>query len=328
MLLSHIDSFNNAFFYYPDPHKHSVHVLGDFNGWQTPGIPMQRQDKGWHLKLENIPFNELSYKFLADGEWVNDPCNVLRSFDGYGSENSVIYNHKDRGNVYHFDFYSPSIQQTRGYTIYLPPDYFKPDKHFSALYLLHGALDWEYTWVHKGRINLTLDRLKKSGKIGDMIVIMPRENGEFFRGEDMYADYIYKDLVGHIDVEFKTIPHPKHRAIDGLSTGAFSSIVIGASHPYIFSSIAGMSGSYDSRTFDAIQYNLDLIKRNGPRFYISCGQADPSCEVSGRLAQLIRSHGIECEFYANPGPHDWEFWGPSVAGNLEFHWWNFQKKQK
>lgn len=325
MFLSHVRGDNTAVFMYPDSRPQQVFVTGDFNGWDTPGLPLHRVEGGWKGEFPNFPVGEYGYKFVADGHWVTDPHNVLTQQEGGGSENSVINHRVNKGSVYHFDFYTPSVDENRGYVIYLPPGYFLSDDHYSTLYLLHGALDWEYTWVHRGLIHYTLDHLRTSGKLGEMIVVMPRENGEFFRGDDRFADYIHRDLVGHIDMEFKTIAHPKHRGIDGLSTGAFSSLVLGAGNPYLFTSIAGLSGSYDRRVFETIRHNVGEIRKYDSRFMISCGQGDPSCGLSRALADTIRGEGIYVEYYENPGPHDWEFWGPAIAGNLQFHWWSFQR---
>jgi enterochelin esterase-like enzyme len=325
MFTSHVRADNTAIFYYPDLRPHTVYVIGDFNGWQTPGIPMRRIENGWKAEIGGFPPGETAYKFVADGHWVNDPHNVLTVDDGYGNHNSVIYHRVDKGSVYHFDFYAPAVEEYRGYCIYLPPGYFYSENHYSSVYLLHGLLDWEYTWTHKGYINKTIDHLRQTGKIGEMIVIMPRENGEFFNGNGMFADYIFKDLLGHIDFEFKTIAHPDHRAIDGLSTGGYSSLVIGAANPHLYASVGGMSSSIDARVFQTVRNHADQLKHFNTRFHITCGEGDPSVGLSGELAKVIRSFGIECEFFANPGPHDWEFWGPAAAGNLQFHWWSFQR---
>ncbi len=321
MFTSHVKDDNTGVFFYPDPHPEKVFVTGSFNGWDTPGVPMERFEGGWIAEVPNVHQGEVQYKFVADGHWVNDPHNVSVS----GDNNSVINHRINKGNVYHFDFYSPAIDDYRGYVIYLPPGYFLSEEHYSTVYLLHGALDWEYTWVHRGLIHFTLDHLHNSGKIGEMIVVMPKENGEFYRGDGRFADYIARDIVSHIDVEFRSIPHPKHRAIDGLSTGAFSSTVLGAGRPHIFSSVGAMSGCYDRRVFEAVRHNAEAVRRYNLRFHVSCGQGDPSVEVSRALAETLNSEGIDVEYYENPGPHDWEFWGPSIAGNLQFHWWNFQR---
>jgi len=325
MLTSFVRNDDTAVFQYSDERPRSVFAIGDFNGWRSPGVPLHRVPGGWRGEYPGIAPGELSYKFVVDGHWVPDPDNVLRRPDGHGSENSILYHRAGKGAVFHYDFYSPAINMTRGYVIYLPPSYFYSDDYFNTIYLLHGALDWEYTWVHRGYVNKTSDILKQEGKIGDMILVMPRENGEFFRGDGKFSDYIHRDLVAHIEAEFKAFPEQGRRAIDGLSTGAFSSMVIGSSQPHIFSSVGALSGSFDNRVLDSFQYNLGSIRRHNLRFHITCGAGDPSCEVSGQLASTINSRGVECEFFANPGPHDWEFWGPAIAGNLQFHWWSFQR---
>lgn len=285
MFITHVRADNTAVFMYPDPRPFRVYVTGSFNGWDTPGIPLYRIEGGWKCEVPNFPQGEYFYKFIADGTWVTDPVNVLTRSDESGRENSLLTHRMNKGTLSHFTFYSPAINEHRGYVIYLPPSYFLSDEErYSTVYLLHGALDWEYTWVHKGLIHYTLDHLHATGKIGEMIVVMPRENGEFFRGDGRFGEYLSKDLPGHIDVEFRTIPHPGYRAIDGLSTGAFSSVIIGAQKPYHFSSVGGMSGCYDRRVFEAIRHNAEAIRKYKVRFHISCGQGDPSMETSRAIA--------------------------------------------
>lgn len=325
MLTSHVKKDNTAVFYYPDPRPEEVYVTGSFCGWKTPGFPLHRVENFFAGEVPNFPQGEYEYKFIVDGNWVNDPHNVITAFDSSGNENSVIYHRANKGFLYHFDFYSPAIDENRGYVIYLPPGYFISGERYSTIYLFHGALDWEYTWAHRGLIHLRLDNLRYSGRVGEMIVVMPRENGDLFRGDRRFEKYVLEDLLGHIDFEYRTIKHQKHRAIDGLSTGGFNSFLLGAGRPDLFCSIGAMSGSYDRRIFEVIRRNADEIIKNRLRFHVSCGQGDVSMELSRSLATLLRSEGIYVEYYENPGSHDWEFWGPAATGNLQFHWWSFNR---
>jgi len=69
----------------------SVHVIGDFNGWDKQSDPMHRDEKGvFNLELRLAP-GRYAYKFLINGEWfIADPmCNEY-VVDGYGGRNSVI----------------------------------------------------------------------------------------------------------------------------------------------------------------------------------------------------------------------------------------------
>jgi enterochelin esterase-like enzyme len=322
LITSHVRDDNTAVFHYPDPYPGSVFVTGSFCGWDIPGYELRRTGSTWAVEIPNFPQGEHEYKFIVDGHWVPDPVNVNMH---KGSENSIITHRMNRGSIFHFEFYSPAINENRGYVIYLPPGYYLTDEKYPTVYLLHGALDWEYTWVHKGLVHMTLDHLRASGKIGEMIVVMPRENGELFRGDDRYADYIAKDLVGHVDYEFRTISHQRQRAIDGLSTGAFSSMVLGAWKPHVFSSIGTMSGCYDRRAFEAVWHNGEAMRRNNQKYHVSCGFDEPCIDTCRELARTLVYEGIPVEYYENPGPHDWELWRPAVSGNMQFHWWNFQR---
>jgi enterochelin esterase-like enzyme len=322
LIASHVREDNKGYFYFPYPHPESVYVTGSFCGWDIPGYELSRNGNGWSAEIPNFPHGEHEYKFIVDGNWIPDPLNVSVQ---RGSENSIITHGVNRGSIYHFEFYSPAINENRGYVIYLPPGYHLTDERYGVVYLLHGALDWEYTWVHKGLVHMTLDYLRTSGKIGEMIVVMPRENGEFYRGNDRFADYIANDLVGHIDYEFRTIPNQKYRALDGLSTGAYSSLVLGAWRPDVFSSIGTMSGCYDRRAFEAIWHNGGAMRKYNQRYHVSCGLDEPCKHICRELAQTLVYEGIPVEYYENPGPHDWELWRPSISGNMEFHWWSFQR---
>ncbi|HYF51695.1 MAG TPA: diguanylate cyclase [Planctomycetota bacterium] len=69
----------------------TVHVIGDFNGWDKGADPLQRDDKGvFNLELRLAP-GRYAYKFLINGEWfLADPlCNEF-TLDGYGGRNSVL----------------------------------------------------------------------------------------------------------------------------------------------------------------------------------------------------------------------------------------------
>lgn len=69
----------------------TVHVIGDFNGWDKQSDPMHRDDKGvFGLELRLAP-GRYAYKFLINGEWfIADPnCNEY-TVDGYGGRNSVL----------------------------------------------------------------------------------------------------------------------------------------------------------------------------------------------------------------------------------------------
>ena len=76
-------------FEFAAPEAHEVFLAGDFNAWDTGMNPMKRDKKGiWKATLPLAP-GKYEYRFLADGQWENDPycsCCVPNQF---GSTNCV-----------------------------------------------------------------------------------------------------------------------------------------------------------------------------------------------------------------------------------------------
>lgn len=66
-----------------------VNIAGDFNAWEMTTLAMRKTDSVWKITLELKP-GAYQYKFLADGEWVNDPNNVRTVPNQFGSLNNVL----------------------------------------------------------------------------------------------------------------------------------------------------------------------------------------------------------------------------------------------
>jgi len=107
--LSYVFMYNQktARFYLPaSTTAHKAYIAGNFNGWSTTQTPMQRVNDGWMVYVDLKP-GKYSYKFIVDGEWINDPNNKLREWvtdpnnklrerDREGDYNSIVYccNHR------------------------------------------------------------------------------------------------------------------------------------------------------------------------------------------------------------------------------------------
>lgn len=70
-------------------HAKKVFVAGSFNDWDPKGIPMHREGNTWLARL-NMDGGKHLYKFVVDGQWINDPANPLVEHDGYGHINNVM----------------------------------------------------------------------------------------------------------------------------------------------------------------------------------------------------------------------------------------------
>ncbi|NER13368.1 hypothetical protein GWK08_07960 [Leptobacterium flavescens] len=66
-----------------------VVLSGSFNKWDEKFFAMDKVEGGWELKLQIKP-GTYEYKFIVDGEWMEDQANPQKVRNQYGSYNSVI----------------------------------------------------------------------------------------------------------------------------------------------------------------------------------------------------------------------------------------------
>jgi len=71
---------------------HSVHVIGDFNGWDRTAEPMTWDPLNRHFAIElSLAPGKYEYKLLLDKkEITSDPGNPESADDGFGGRNSVL----------------------------------------------------------------------------------------------------------------------------------------------------------------------------------------------------------------------------------------------
>jgi enterochelin esterase-like enzyme len=322
LLYSHVRADGSARFFLPDAGYRSAFVTGAFCDWRTPGVGLKRVPEGWLGDVDALRSGANEYKFVADGRWLSDPINLCRVGDPRGDGNSVLHARDGRGALVHLRFHSQTLGEPRGYVVYVPPGYHAGARAVPTLYLLHGALDWERTWCEKGALADSMDGLVGDGSVGDMLVVMPFEGGGLHRGDTRVVDYLARDLVSHIDEQFHTIAEAEHRALDGLSTGGFTSLVLGAWRPDRWRSIGTMSGSHDGRSFDAIRGCARDMSARGQRYLVSAGLDEPHVGDARAVAAALREAGVGVDWREAQGGHDWPLWRGLVSDHLRFHWSN------
>ena len=72
------------------PDARNVYVAGEFNGWDTQSLPMQKDKNGiWRSKVKLLP-GRYEYKFFADNAWVEDLPDSETVYNFFGTKNFVI----------------------------------------------------------------------------------------------------------------------------------------------------------------------------------------------------------------------------------------------
>lgn len=68
----------------------SVHLAGDFNNWDVSGLPLQMESPGrWRVTVP-LPPGVHQYRFLVDGQWVDDQRACRIAPNPFGSCNCEI----------------------------------------------------------------------------------------------------------------------------------------------------------------------------------------------------------------------------------------------
>lgn len=244
------------------------------------------------------------------------------------------------------------------YNVYLPSDY-NSEKHYPAVYLLHGLSDDYTAWVKRGNMQTVADELVRSGEARPMVIIMPNAggpdthntwNGYFNMPGCSYEDFFFGELVPAVEKKYNCGGSKGRRAVMGLSMGGGGSTVYAQRHPDMFSSCYAMSGwldnkndevgykkgSYDKlylvgqavRKHSALDYldNADettLEKLRTVAWFFDCGDDDFLLQQSMDLHMKMRARKVHSELRVRNGVHNWEYWHLALRLSLPFASRNF-----
>jgi len=144
-------------------------------------------------------------------------------------------------------FYSSILGQEVKYSVILPEDYYKSNKKYPVVYLLHGLGDDESSWIEYGYFSQIADKVTKQCDILPMIFIMPQGFRNYyvndFAGTFLYQDMFVKELIPTIDSTYHTIADKSKRATMGYSMGGFGALVIPLKYPELFAASVPLSVS-------------------------------------------------------------------------------------
>jgi len=85
------DSANNAkeVFSLEAPEAQAVHLVGSFTNWEQNPVKLKKQKSGlWKASVSLGPGSH-EYRFVVDGNWVDDPSCCTRAPNPFGGENCV-----------------------------------------------------------------------------------------------------------------------------------------------------------------------------------------------------------------------------------------------
>ncbi|EON78895.1 hypothetical protein ADIS_0792 [Lunatimonas lonarensis] len=141
----------------------------------------------------------------------------------------------------------------REVTVYLPPSYnSNPDRRYPVLYMLHGFTDtdsqwfgWEDHWIN---LQTVIEQSLADGLSKEMIVVMPnaynRFKGSMYASSATIGDwetFVTKELVKHIDDNYRTLANKNSRGLAGHSMGGYGTLRLGMKYPDVYAAIYALS---------------------------------------------------------------------------------------
>ncbi len=206
------------------------------------------------------------------------------------------------------------------YNVYLPPCYTaEADKHYPALYLLHGQNYDEEQWRRIGIVEAA-DRLMSAGEIPPLLVIMPYDYSFKQPYQYNFEQVFIEMLLPRIDLDYRTLPGAKNRAVGGLSRGGAWAIRLGTRHPDLFEAVGAHSPALFYSDVETMPVRLrDADPNHFPRFYIDVGIYDSEYESARPFAELLDQMNIIHEWHEYIGFHEEKYWSAHLEEYLRWY---------
>lgn len=249
-----------------------------------------------------------------------------------------------------------SLMRTVPINVILPADKMtfpgmpeREEKPFKTLYLLHGVFGSYIDWVSGTNI-------QRWAEEKDLAVVMPSGDNRFYvdqpASNDLYGEFIGKDLVETTRKMFPLSRNREDTYIAGLSMGGYGAIRNGLKYHDTFGCVAGLSSALliddlDKRTNDgpfflnsrayaescfgdlskAVGSDLDpkwlarkLVEEKGdiPKLYLACGVDDGLLGANQELRDYLLGLGIDVTYEEGAGAHEWDFWNRYIKRVLDW----------
>ena len=248
-------------------------------------------------------------------------------------------------------YHSRAMDVEIGYCIYLPPGYSSEaaaDQRYPVVYYLHGGRPGSE--LKSVKLATKIGEIHEQGLVGEAIYVFV--NGGAVSHYDMpslgsWGEWTFvKELIPHIDANYRTIARREGRAIEGFSQGGRGTARIAFKFPELFISAAPGGGGHETekRISESGGWETDKLKfikgantwdrarayaaRGGPRLNILVYVGDKGFNYQNNLdwTAFLKGLGIEHRLLIIPdAPHSgsiiYDKKGTEIMG---FHMANFR----
>jgi len=336
-----IDAERKAQFQVYFPHAKSV-VLEGGDGMKSIQSHAFKDKNGfWNISTNPMEIGFHYYWFNVDGQRTNDPNTQL--YFGYGQptsgieipsgEDFFLEKNVKHGKIVSDSLHSEITHGMRNFKVYLPPSY--GSEKLPVLYLYHGTGEDITGWEKQGYILHILDNLFAENKAKKMIVVMDYGVALDPEQEKMPDNYlrtvlssknldkiVTRELIPYIEKKYKT---SGKKAIAGLSRGSYQAMLIGVSHPEIFSAIGAFSPviyeGTEAEPFKELPIKNLLKSEKKPYVFIGIGEKEDIMffKFNYALTTFLDQNKYPYFSYKSPETyHEWLTWRRSLYHFVQY----------
>ena len=303
------------------PQATHVFLAGEMTDWDAGKREMGRDAAGtWQITLDLEPGQWL-YKFVVDGQWVEDPATPDHDADGQGGQHSFVFAGggpwsvapgTPRGEVQVQQVASRELGRTMTVNVYLPPG-FRRGQELPVLWLLHGSGMDADQWFRTGHIERYMDHLLAARRIRPFVIVIP--SGE--RGEHSYNGaserFIATELPLWLQSTYGLHPGRAKSALAGMSLGGYGSVALAVRYPQQYGFGAALSGWYPPELLQEI----DKARVQPTRLFLRCGGQDHLLPTNRDLVAELKKRDVSFDYAEEPGGHTFHLWSRETEAMLE-----------
>jgi endo-1,4-beta-xylanase len=185
-------------------------------------------------------------------------------------EREVKWNNPDGVKVAgleHHSLTSPSMGQGMGFNVWVPPAYAAGNGRFPVIYFLHGAGGNENS--DAGGFAGLVRRAIEEKKIPPVLCVFPNGGMSGYRDQPekkvMVETFIVKELIPHIDANWRTLALRERRAVAGFSMGGSGAMRLVVKYPDLFSAAGSWAAGIGFRRSDAAEEFHAQLRQNAER---------------------------------------------------------------
>ena len=312
--------------------------------WTPPTnttVELKKDGKGLWRGTSPVMAPDLYYYHLnVDGVVCADPGatwfkghskDLMCMVEVPGKENPVwrIRDGIDHGALTHHLFNSKASGGVRGLNVYTPPSYYKSNKKYPVLYLLHGAGGDETRWVDVGLIDRILDNWIAEGKIAELVVAITSNRvgggpaaeerapanalaSAPAPGASILEGYFLQEILPFVESHYRVDKDKEKTAVAGFSMGGAQSLQLALNHPDRFGALASLSGAIhraDIMERYPVLKDAKQVNKEFPVLYVVCGEHDALNVAAKTFHEQLAKAGINHKYLTGPGGHaykvDW-----------------------